>query len=104
MKSNKDYKNILKNVTHLSTHDKWVVKTLVATVEILDKMVTEITNVKKETDRRFNRMAEYIEGLEGDVRFLRHYLELKKSDKFKSITKLKMFNMKRENPFNEGTN
>jgi|2_EtaG_2_1085320.scaffolds.fasta_scaffold12055_2 hypothetical protein len=98
-----------KYYTHLSPHDKWVLKSLISTVEMLDKVVVEITNVRKENDKRLDKMARYIEGMESDVRFLRHYLGLKKTDKFKSITELKnpkiedMFNMKRGDPFKEGT-
>jgi len=63
----------LKNVTHLSPHDKWVLKSLISTVEILDKVVTETKKMKKEIDEIKNPRVE------------------------------DMFNMKRGDPFKEGT-
>ena len=63
----------LKNITHLSPHDKWVLKSLISTVEILDKVVTETKKMKKEIDEIKNPRVE------------------------------DMFNMKRGNPFKEGT-
>ena len=63
----------LKNVTHLSPHDKWVLNSLISTVEILDKVVTETKKMKKEIDEIKNPRVEY------------------------------MFNMKRGDPFKEGT-
>ena len=48
----------LKNVTHLSPHDKWVLKSLISTVEMLDKVVVEITNVRKENDKHI--LQEYL--------------------------------------------
>ena len=63
----------LKNITHLSPHDKWVLKSLISTVEILDKVVTETKKMKKEIDEIKNPRVE------------------------------DMFNMKRGDPFKEGT-
>jgi hypothetical protein len=63
----------LKNVIHLSPHDKWVLKSLISTVEILDKVVTETKKMKKEIDEIKNPRVE------------------------------DMFNMKRGDPFKEGT-
>jgi len=63
----------LKNVIHLSPHDKWVLKSLISTVEILDKVVTETKKMKKEIDEIKNPKVE------------------------------DMFNMKRGDPFKEGT-
>ena len=63
----------LKNVTHLSPHDKWVLKSLISTVEMLDKVVTETKKMKKEIDEIKNPRVE------------------------------DMFNMKRGDPFKEGT-
>ena len=63
----------LKNVIHLSPHDKWVLKSLISTVEMLDKVVTETKKMKKEIDEIKNPRVE------------------------------DMFNMKRGDPFKEGT-
>ena len=63
----------LKNVTHLSPHDKWVLKSLISTVEMLDKVITETKKMKKEIDEIKNPRVE------------------------------DMFNMKRGDPFKEGT-
>ena len=62
-----------KYYTHLSPHDKWVLKSLISTVEILDKVVTETKKMKKEIDEIKNPKVE------------------------------DMFNMKRGDPFKEGT-
>jgi len=62
-----------KYYTHLSPHDKWVLKSLISTVEILDKVVTETKKMKKEIDEIKNPRVE------------------------------DMFNMKRGDPFKEGT-
>ena len=62
-----------KYYTQLSPHDKWVLKSLISTVEILDKVVTETKKMKKEIDEIKNPRVE------------------------------DMFNMKRGDPFKEGT-
>jgi ribonucleotide reductase beta subunit family protein with ferritin-like domain len=62
-----------KYYTHLSPHDKWVLKSLISTVEMLDKVVTETKKMKKEIDEIKNPRVE------------------------------DMFNMKRGDPFKEGT-
>ena len=64
---------ILKNTNHLSQHDLWVVKSLVTTVELLDKVVTEVRKLREEVNEIKNPLME------------------------------DNFNMKRGNPFNEGT-
>jgi len=63
-----------KNREHLSSHDMWVVKSVTATVELLGKMITEMQKMRKE-------------------------IEEIKNPKIES-----MLNMKRGNPFKEGTN
>ncbi len=70
----KNSEKLLKNITHLSQHDLWVVKSLVTTVELLDKLSTEMTKMRNEINELKNPKIE------------------------------DMLNMKRENPFNEGTN
>ena len=62
-----------KYYTHLSPHDKWVLKSLISTVEVLDKVITETKKMKKEIDEIKNPRVE------------------------------DMFNMKRGDPFKEGT-
>ena len=62
-----------KYYTHLSPHDKWGLKSLISTVEMLDKVVTETKKMKKEIDEIKNPRVE------------------------------DMFNMKRGDPFKEGT-
>ena len=62
-----------KYYTHLSPHDKWVLKSLISTVEMLDKVITETKKMKKEIDEIKNPKVE------------------------------DMFNMKRGDPFKEGT-
>ena len=62
-----------KYYTQLSPHDKWVLKSLISTVEILDKVVTETKKMKKEINEIKNTKVE------------------------------DMFNMKRGDPFKEGT-
>jgi hypothetical protein len=62
-----------KYYTHLSPHDKWVLKSLISTVEMLDKVITETKKMKKEIDEIKNPRVE------------------------------DMFNMKRGDPFKEGT-
>jgi len=64
---------ILKNTNHLSQHDLWVVKSLVTTVELLDKVAIEVGKLRKEVNEIKNPLME------------------------------DNFNMKRGNPFNEGT-
>jgi len=69
----KNSEKLLKNITHLSQHDLWVVKSLVTTVELLDKLSTEMTKMRNEISELKNPKIE------------------------------NTFNMKRGNPFNEGT-
>ena len=64
---------ILKNTNHLSQHDLWMIKSLVTTVELLDKVVTEVRKLREEINEIKNPLME------------------------------DNFNMKRGNPFNEGT-
>jgi hypothetical protein len=71
---NKKSESLLKNTNHLSQHDLWMIKSLVTTVELLDKVVTEVKKLREE-------------------------IEEIKNPKIES-----MLNMKRGNPFKEGTN